>query len=58
MSRIEECIVEPTKVNVGKTFKIRLKIHETKYNTYEDIRNLTYEDLRNMTYREVLVKEE
>lgn len=50
--KIEEVIVEPSKVEVGSTFKIKVKAQ--RYVTYEEIKNkATYNSLKNFTYNQL-----
>ena len=49
MSKIIEKIIEPSRIEVGSTFK--LKIKAIRYATYQEIKNkLTYNSLNNYTY--------
>lgn len=50
MSKIQEIILEPSKIYVGSTFK--LKIKAIRYTTYEELKanNKTYEQLKDFEY--------
>ena len=49
MNKIIEKILEPSKIDVGSTFK--LKIKAIRYATYAEIKSkLTYATLRDYTY--------
>lgn len=51
-NKITEIIVEPSKVEVGPTFK--LKIKAIRYATYQEIKDrLTYTQLKNYTYNQL-----
>lgn len=51
-NKITEIILEPSKVFVGSTF--RLKVKATRYATYQEIKNKeTYNSLKNYTYAEL-----
>lgn len=50
-NKITEIIVEPNKVYVGSTFK--LKIKAIRYMTYEEIETKTYEEIEDYTYSEL-----
>ena len=47
-NKITEILVEPTKLYVGSTF--RLKIKATRYTTYAELKTKTYNDIKNYTY--------
>lgn len=52
MSKIVEVQVEPSRVEVGSTFK--LKVKAIRYATYDEIKTkLTYNTLENYTYQEL-----
>lgn len=53
MSKIQEIIVEPTKVQVGSTFK--LKIKAIKYLTYNELKTKSYSYYKNnnITYNDL-----
>lgn len=51
-NKITEIIIEPTKVYVGSTF--RLKIKATRYATYQEIKSKeTYNSLKNFHFNEL-----
>ncbi len=50
-NKITEIIVEPNKVYVGSTFK--LKIKAIRYMTYEEIAAKAYEEIEDYTYSEL-----
>ena len=47
-SKIKEILVEPNKVYVGSTFK--LKIKATRYTTYNELRKIPYNYLKTFKY--------
>lgn len=47
-NKITEIIVEPTKLYVGSSF--RLKVKAIKYVTYNEVKTKTYNDIKNYTY--------
>ena len=47
-NKILEVIVEPTKLYVGSSF--RLKVKATRYVTYNEVKTKTYNDIKNYTY--------
>ncbi len=51
MSKIIEKIVEPTKIEVGSTF--RLKIKAIRYLTYSEIKEQTISKLKQFTITEM-----
>lgn len=52
MSKIIEKIVEPSRVEVGSTFK--LKIKAIRYATYQELKNkLTYASLKKFNYNQL-----
>lgn len=52
MTKILEKIVEPTKVVVGSTFKLKIKAiryatyNELKYRKYDNMKSFNYKDLK------------
>ena len=51
-NKITEIILEPSKVFVGSTF--RLKVKATRYATYQELKNReTYNSLKNFNYSEL-----
>ena len=50
-NKIIEIIVEPTKLYVGSTF--RLKVKAIRYVTYNEVKIRTYNDIKNYTYNEL-----
>ena len=48
MSKIQEIIVEPTKVQVGSTFK--LKIKAINYLTYKEMKTKNYNYFKSIKY--------
>lgn len=52
MNKIVEIQVEPSRVEVGSTFK--LKVKAIRYATYDEIKTkLTYTTIENYTYNEL-----
>lgn len=51
VNKITEIIVEPDKVYVGSTFK--LKIKAIRYMTYAEIETKTYEEIEKYAYNEL-----
>lgn len=52
MSKIQEIIVEPSKIYAGSIFK--LKIKAIRYATYEEVKSrFTYTTLEDYTYSEL-----
>lgn len=52
MQKIIEKILEPSQIEVGSFFKIKIKA--IKYATYNEIKNrLTYNTLKNYTYNQL-----
>lgn len=51
MSKIQEIIVEPSKIYAGSTFK--LKIKAIRYATYNELKVRTYSTMQNFTYSEL-----
>ena len=49
MSKIQEVIVEPNKVEVGSTFK--LKVRAINYLTYKEMKTKTYKYFKDYKYR-------
>lgn len=47
-NKITEILVEPTKLYVGSTF--RLKVKAIRYSTYTELKTRTYNDIKNYTY--------
>ena len=47
-NKISEILVEPTKLYVGSTF--RLKVKAIRYATYAELKTKTYNDIKNYTY--------
>ena len=47
-NKIIEKIIEPTKITVGSTFLLKIKV--IRYLTYEEIKPKTYEELMSYTY--------
>ena len=50
-NKITEVIVEPSKMYVGDSF--RLKVKTIKYATYNELKIKTYNDIKNYTYNEL-----
>jgi hypothetical protein len=50
-NKIVEIQVEPSRVEVGSTFK--LKIRAIRYATYEELAQKTYEEVADYTYGEL-----
>ena len=50
-NKIQEIILEPTKINVGSLFK--LKIKAIRYMTYNELKTKTYNELKQYTYNEL-----
>lgn len=51
MSKIQEIIVEPTKVQVGSTFK--LKIKAINYLIYKEVKTKNYKYYKNYKYKDL-----
>ena len=51
MSKIQQIIVEPTKVQVGSTFK--LKIKAINYLTYKGMKTKKYKYFKNYKYKDL-----
>lgn len=51
MSKIKEIILEPQKIFVGSTFK--LKVKAIRYMTYNELKTKTYNELKQFTYNEL-----
>ena len=51
MSKIQEIIVEPTKVQVGSTFKLKVKV--IRYLTYNEMKQLTVSKLKDFTVNQL-----
>ena len=51
MSKIQEIIVEPTKVQVGSTFK--LKIKAINYLIYKEVKTKSYKYYKNYKYKDL-----
>ena len=51
MSKIKEIIIEPQKLFVGSTFK--LKVKAIRYMTYNELKTKTYNELKQFTYNEL-----
>jgi hypothetical protein len=49
MSKIQEIILEPTKITVGSTFK--LKIKTINYLTYKEMKTKTYKYFKDYRYK-------
>lgn len=47
--KIQEIIVEPTKVIVGSTFK--LKVKAISYLTYKEVKNQNYKYFKNLKFK-------
>ena len=51
-NKITEIILEPSKIFVGSTF--RLKVKATRYATYQELKSKeSYKSLKNYTYTEL-----
>ena len=50
-NKIKEIIVEPEKIYIGSTFK--LKIKAIRYMTYNEVKTKTYNQIKNYTYNEL-----
>lgn len=50
-NKITEIIVEPNKLYVGSTFRLKVKV--TKYVTYSEVKTKTYNNIKNYTYNEL-----
>lgn len=51
MSKIQEIILEPTKITVGSTFKLKIKIKAIKYLTYKEMKAKTYKYYKAYKYK-------
>lgn len=51
MSKIQEIILEPTKITVGSTFKLKIKIKAIKYLTYKEMKAKTYKYYKVYKYK-------
>lgn len=51
MSKIQEIIVEPSKIIVGSTFK--LKVKTINYITYKEMKSKTYKYFRDYKYKDL-----
>lgn len=49
MSKIQEIIVEPTKVRVGSTFKLKLRV--INYITYKEMKTKSYKYYKSYKYK-------
>lgn len=50
-NKIAEIIIEPTKLYVGFTF--RLKVKAIRYATYNELKPFNYNEVKNYTYKEL-----
>lgn len=50
-NKITEIIVEPTKLYVGSSF--RLKVKAIRYATYNELKPFNYNEVKNYTYKEL-----
>lgn len=50
-NKIQEIILEPTNINVGSLFK--LKVKAIRYMTYNELKTKTYSELTEFTYKEL-----
>lgn len=51
MSKIIEKIVEPGKIFVGSTFKLKVKV--INYLTYKELKTKTYDYYKNLSYKDL-----
>ena len=49
MSKIQEIIVEPNKVKVGSTFKLKVRV--INYITYKEMKTKSYRYFKNYKYK-------
>ncbi len=49
MSKIQEIIVEPNKIVVGSTFKLKVKV--INYLTYKEMKTKNYKYFKNYKYK-------
>lgn len=54
MSKIQEIIVEPIKVQVGSTFKLKIKV--IKYLTYKEMKTKNFKYFKNYKYKDLNIK--
>lgn len=50
-NKIVEIIIEPTKLYVGSSF--RLKVKAIRYATYNELKPFNYNEVKNYTYKEL-----
>lgn len=50
-NKIKEVIVEPSKMYVGDSF--RLKVKAIRYATYNELKPFNYNEVKNYTYKEL-----
>lgn len=50
-NKIAEIIIEPTKLYVGSSF--RLKVKAIRYATYNELKPFNYNEVKNYTYKEL-----
>lgn len=55
-NKIREIIVEPSKIEVGSTFKIKVKVD--RFLTFEETKNLTVKELSKFTVEQLKGEEE
>ncbi len=51
MSKIQEIIVEPTKIIVGSTFKLKLRV--INYITYKEMKTKNYKYYKSYKYKDL-----
>ncbi len=51
MNKIVEVILEPSKIEVGSMFKIKIKA--IRYATYNELKNKTYNYIKKFKYRDL-----
>lgn len=50
-SKIKEIILEPSRIEVGSIFKIKIKA--VRGATYNELKNLTYNEVKEYTYNQL-----
>ena len=50
-NKITEIITEPTKLYVGSSFRLKIKV--IRYLTYDEVKTKTYKDIKSFTYNEM-----
>ena len=50
-NKIVEMLVEPTKIHVGSSFKLKIKC--IRYMTYNEVKTKTYNQIKSYTYNQL-----